>query len=332
MTGTLVRWMPAMGRWLRRGLAAALLVPGGMAWAQAADCPPAAAMPGPEQLRTLLRGARDRGLLWRVEHGGRSSWLYGTVHTARLDWSVPGPTVLSALRGSDRLALELDLLDPAVLQALQQGLRARPDAPPLPEDLERRLAAQRQAACAGPELTGLRPEAQVMALLALAGRREGLDPAYGIDAALAGTAKALGKPVLGLETPERQLRELLSDDPVRATDSVRSGLEQLEGGGAGSKLSTIAQAWADGRLQLLESLPDWCHCMDSAAEREQYARAIDGRNPAMAEAMVREMRAGRSVFVAVGALHMVGPQGLPALLAAQGFQPQRVQFPPPDRP
>jgi hypothetical protein len=38
---------------------------------------------------------------------------------------MPGPRTIRALMGVDRLALELNLLDPAVLQALTEGLRAR---------------------------------------------------------------------------------------------------------------------------------------------------------------------------------------------------------------
>ncbi len=328
--------MRAVVRRLGRTLAALALLPLGLAFAapQPAqeDCPPVARMPTQAELQALLRGARDRGVLWRVEHGGRTSWLYGTVHIARMGWSMPGPTVAAALRASDSLALELNLLEPAVMQALQKGLRARPDAPPLPGDLADRLAVQLRAACAAPEIAGLRPDAQVMTLLAAAARREGLDPAYGIDLSLAGAAVALGKPVIGLETPERQLRELVSDDPDRVAKSVASGLGQLERGSASSMLTSIAQAWADGRLNLLESLPEWCNCVESAADRADYERSIQGRNPGIARAMVQQMRAGRSLFTAVGTLHMVGPSSLPALLRAEGFTVRRVEFPPPDGP
>lgn len=334
MKAAMASWTLRLARLARRCLAAAALLPLAPAFAAPplADCPPAARMPTQVQLQAMLREARDRGVLWRVEHAGRTSWLYGTVHVARPGWSVPGPTVMAALRASDSLALELNLQDPAVMQVLQKGLQSPPDAQPLPEDLAGRLTDQLRAACLPAEIARLRPDAQVMTLLAGAGRRQGLDPAYGIDFSLAGTAMALGKPVIGLETPERQLRELVSDDPQRVTASVTSGLRQLESGNAGRMVTRIAQAWADGRLDLLESVPEWCDCVDSPAERADYERSIYGRNPGMAQAMAQQLRAGRSLFAAVGSLHMVGSIGLPALLQAEGFKVQRVPLAPPGQP
>ena len=292
----------------------------------AAVCPPTAQMPAPAKLRRMAQKGRDHGLLWRVDYQGRTAWLYGTLHVARLAWAFPGPTVVAALRSADSLALELNLLDPAQLQALQDGLRANPDAEPLPEALATRLAAQVQAACVpAATMQAMRPDAQVMTLLTLSGRMQGLDPAYGIDMSLAGAAKAMGKPVWALETPALQLRELISDDPTEIQDNVRSSLEQLESGEAAKATGTLAQAWADGRAQLLESYPQWCQCIHTEKERADYARLVDGRNPAMAQQIAAQLREGKAPFVAVGALHMVGPQGLPALLAAQGFAVQRVQ-------
>lgn len=321
--------------WRRLGLGCVLALAGLAGLTRAATpgaapaaCPPVAEAPTPEAMPQLARQARDRGLLWRVEQGGRTSWLYGTLHEAERGWVMPGPTVMQALRSADRLALELNVLDPAVLAALQSALQSRADAPPLPADLAHRLAAQVKAACLDDDTARLRPDAQVLTLVTLAGRSEGLDPAYGIDLWLAALSSSLGKPVLALETPERQIRELVSDDPAQVASTVRNGLDQLERGDAGQQLATLAHAWADGRLQLLETYPAWCDCMQTPAERADYDRLVAGRNPGMAAALVAEHRSGRSVFAAVGALHMVGPQGLPALLAAQGFRVERVHFPP----
>lgn len=312
-------------RWLHAALLACAFVLPGLAWA--GDCPPQAGFPDPSTIPQSLRDARDRGMLWRVEQGGRQSWLYGTIHVAEREWMFPGPTVAAALRGADSVALELNLLDPAVMAALRQAVAARTDAPPLPPDLARRLQAQASAACAGPELQALRPEMQVATLLGLAARRQGLDPAYGIDMSLAGMAQTLRKPLLSLETPARQISEMVSDDPALMAERVASGLDQLERGDAAQVLTTLAHAWSDGRLNLLENYPLWCACVESVAERADYERMVNGRNPAMADAIAALHRAGRSVFAAVGALHMVGPGGLPALLEKRGLRVQRVAFP-----
>jgi hypothetical protein len=167
MSGACTPWWRVTGRSLRAGLAALALSPLAAAFAAspAADpvtCPPEARMPGPDEIRTLQRKAQDRGLLWRIEYRGRTSWLYGTMHAAKLDWTVPGPTVSDALRASDSLALELNILDPEVMKALFAGMQARPDAAPLPDDLGRRLEAQRRLACAGPELALLRLDGNVV--------------------------------------------------------------------------------------------------------------------------------------------------------------------------
>ena len=303
------------------------VAPAPAAATQRADCPPLPQPLDPAAIPQALRAARDHGLLWRVEQGGRTSWLYGTVHAAKRDWMLPGPTVLAAVRASDRVALELDLLDPVVARALQAAMRAPAGMPPLPPALARRLAAQREAACADPSLAELRPELQVASLAVMAARRDGIDPAYGIDLVLSGLARGLGKPVVSLESVELQVGVLASNDPQETAAAVATGLEQLEGPTARDTLTTLATAWADGRAQLLESYGQWCDCMRTPEEKKAFEQLVVDRNPGLARSIAAEHRAGHSVFAAVGALHMVGPRGLPALLAREGFRVERVQWP-----
>jgi hypothetical protein len=58
-------------------------------------------------------------------------------------------------------------------------------------------------------------------------------------------------------------------------------------------------------------------------------RLLNDRNGPMADKIARLHRGQGGLFVAVGSLHMVGPQGLPALLAARGFTVTRVSWPAP---
>lgn len=295
--------------------------------ASAAACPPQARLPAPAELQTLARQARNHGLLWRVRRDGRTSWLYGTIHVGRLEWLMPGPAVVQAVKAADSLALELDITDPAVLQQLGEGLRERPGAASLPTALAQRLARQRKAACADDNVAAMRPEAQLMALQSLVGRARGLDPSYGVDLVLAGTARSMGKQVVGLETPALQLRELFSDDPAAIEKSLADGLGQLESGQSLAMMETLAALWEKGDADKLARFPSWCGCLETESERAEYRRIVEGRNPGMAEGIDALMAQGKTVFAAVGALHLIGPRGLPALLAARGYEVERVRWP-----
>jgi len=56
-----------------------------------------------------------------------------------------------------------------------------------------------------------------------------------------------------------------------------------------------------------------------------YDAFLKRRNEAWAQKLDAEMAGAGVELVNVGALHMVGPDGLPALLAARGFKVERVQ-------
>lgn len=290
----------------------------------ATECPPPPAPLDEAALRQGMQHARDHGILWRFDKDGRSGWLYGTIHVAKRDWVFPGPALMQALQQSDQVALELDVLDPEIMRRLQAGMVTRPGAPALQPGLARRLAVQSQAACMGDALAAMRPEMQAMTLASLVGRRQGLEPAYGIDAFLAGVARGLRKPAVSLETPEEQLALLLSDDPVEANQMVAEMLDELERGTALRVLQRMAQDWADSRLDDLAAYPQWCDCLNTDEQRSFNRRLLDERNQAMLPRIAALHDSGLRTLVAVGALHMIGPQGLPALLQAQGFKVVRV--------
>lgn len=329
------------GRWLALLLALALLAwgparadgpPAEAAQAAAGVCPPPPRPHTVDERERARADAPDRGLLWRVERGGRVSHLYATVHIGRRDWVWPGPTVRAALEASDRLALELDLLDPDVLARLQRAAAAPPGRAGLPDALASRLAQAVSRACAEEMLDGLRPELQVLTLATLDLRGEGYDPAWGIDAWLARLAHERRMRVVSLETPEQQLALLAGGRPGDTERAVQRGLDELATPASRAVMRRLLQAWADGRLDELASLPEWCACLDTPEDRAQHALTVDRRNLPMADRIAAMHDRGLRVFAAVGALHMVGPQGLPALLARRGFRVEPVLPAPPSRP
>jgi len=306
-------------------IAAALLAPAAAAAdATGGSCPPVATLPGAQQMNAAMEGATNRGFLWRVRRDGHSSYLYGTLHVARFEWMFPGASVLSALQAVDTVALELDLLDPDVQSQLQRGMRASSD--PLPPALAQRLQERARQECLPEQsLAGADPELQIDLLTALAGRRDGLDPAYGIDAYLAGWAHAARKSVVSLETPELQLQTLHMGSPAETANYVQSALLELESGTTRRALLRLAQVWADSDLPTLDDYASWCDCLRTDSDRADMKRLLDDRNPGLARAIESLHAGGHQVFAAVGSLHMIGAGGLPALLARRGFSVEQLQ-------
>jgi uncharacterized protein YbaP (TraB family) len=316
-----------LGRWWL--LAVAVLALHAQAQTAKTDCPPTPS-PSPEAVARASEQARDRGFLWRLRKDGRTSWLYGTIHVGRLEWVFPGPKVGDALRASDVAAFELDFSDPALVQRLQDGLGAAardPAAPVLPDDLAERLRRQLRATCAPLDLQqSLPPEMLAATLTLMAARRDGLEAGYAIDPALAQLARREGKEVVSLETPEQQIGLLRSESPAELRESLDKTLGDLERGRVRPLLRRVATAWEQGRAAELSGYRRWCGCARTPRERQALKALLDDRNGPMAERINAIHASGKTVFAAVGSLHMFGPQALPALMAARGYEVTRVEL------
>jgi uncharacterized protein len=295
----------------------------GSAYAQD-GCPAPAGVPSKAQLEELQKSAKDRGFLWRISKDGRSSYLYGTIHVSKLEWALPGPQMVQAIRQSDSIALELNLLDPEVMRQLSQGMLDTP-ATPLPEALGARVARQAQVSCVPvAQLTPLRPEFQIITLTLMALKKQGLDPAYGADLILAGVASSSKKPLEAIESVADQLNAMTMLSRPEALIAVEEGLKLLENGTAQVLFAKLAQSWADSDYPTISSYASWCNCLNTARERADLKRLLDDRNPSMAARIDTLHGDGRRIFAAVGSLHMVGPEGLPALMEKRGYTVQKV--------
>ncbi|MET0544526.1 MAG: TraB/GumN family protein [Variovorax sp.] len=299
--------------------------------APAAECPPAA------DVGQLTRGsaeeatrrAVDRGFLWQLERGGRTSWLYGTMHLGKAEWLIPGPTVREALAQSDTVALELDLGDPATLAVFAAPADAAVMARVLTPERRQRLAQQAALACL-PDgaLAGMRPILQLATLSMLAARSEGLYADFGSEAFLTMFARARKKPLVGLESAADQLKALAGETEAEEGEQIDQGLTDLESGDARRQGEQLADVWAHSDWTRLDRYRQWCDCIRTPADELALRRLLDDRNPGLAAGIARLHDGGQRVFAAVGALHMVGSAGLPALLESRGFRvTQRVPAP-----
>ena len=131
---------------IRVGLFALLAAVAAPGHAAGPACPPAPPKPTPEMMQSAMRTATDHGYLWRISKDGRTSYLYGTIHVGKPEWIFPGPTVMEALRATDTMALEFDMMDPAMQENMKKAIAAM-HGNALSAALKKRLRHQAETLC-----------------------------------------------------------------------------------------------------------------------------------------------------------------------------------------
>jgi uncharacterized protein YbaP (TraB family) len=255
--------------------------------------------------------------LWQVAAPGEAQgWLFGTIHALpdEVDWRTPA--LDQALRQSLVLVVEVAEIGDADEAARQFARRAR--APGLPPLLERVPVGDRAALQAALDAAGLhaRDFAEVeswAASLQLANALRRYDSANGVDRGLIAEADR----VIGLETLGRQFALF---DGLSPEQQARLLAEVAREGGGAAQEERV-EAWLTGDLDRLARDAGEGLLADPALRETLQL----GRNRAWAERVATLVAAGERPLVAVGAAHMLGDQGLPALLAARGYTVRRIQ-------
>lgn len=260
------------------------------------------------------------GLLWRVEGAGAPSYLFGTVHSDDPRVLDLAPQVRRALADSDRLVLEMTL-DQASISSVGRAMFFD-DGSSLSVVLDPGLYQQALEAMAErgyPEsvVAMMRPWAVVATL--------GMPPSHSgefLDRYLMELAVAEGKPTFGLESVEEQVAVLGGLAPRDQASMLAETIRQLDDFDA--RFERLIQLYLDRDLDGLRRFQHEVYGEGDGRVAELFEeRAIRLRNHRMIERMQRHLDAG-GAFVAVGALHLPGSEGLLALLRARGLQVERV--------
>ena len=326
--------------------------------ASAATCPPPAPALTPDVLATLRVNAKNLGPLWRVEKGGRVSWLYGTIHVGRLEWQVPGEKVAGALAASDTLALEVDInrkseLERTVVKPAAAASSAVAAVEPVPENLAKQIDLFCSYAKTAPGwydnwLAKMTMTDFVVWMQKVIVQKEGLYDAYGLEYVLARAAADSSKTLVGLEKAEERqayflhmsaLGDTMKNELSKASRANSSAQPQPVGKFTAlevlfdetvvklvkSSTLDIAKSWANARLTDCLIPGSWCAVPSSPSVNEAKRAQLNAeRESRMADAFDRLHQSGQRVFAAVGMSH-VQPSRLPALLKAKGFNVQFVE-------
>lgn len=259
------------------------------------------------------RGAAATPALWRAEGAGRV-WLFGAMHALPDDDWVSAP-LEAAIADADELVLEVaDTADPAAAFAART---MRPDLPPLAG----RLPAALRPRLAGLDLPAMEDEASWAAALTIGGAaaaRAGARREDGTEAVLARLFRKAGKPVRALETPAAQL-DLFAALP-EAQQRVMLA-RAVDDASASGRYEALVAAWRAGDLARVEAR---LAAGTQGAPALREALVLD-RNRRFAGWATQRLRRPGAALMAVGVGHMVGTEGVPALLMRSGARVERVE-------
>jgi uncharacterized protein YbaP (TraB family) len=274
---------------------------------------------------TAPASSHAESAVWRVSSGESVTYLAGTVHKLPPDQYPLPEEYRAAYDRSDSLVFETDIAamqQPAV-QARIAELSALPAGMTLKLVLddpayEALVAYSEEIGFPIQLLEPLEPVPAMLTLLSITIQALGLT-GQGVDEYFYARAQLDSKPVDGLETPEQQIDILLSMDQDDPSHFVQRSIEDLREARRGG-LETGLRVWRDG---------------DEAALVEHFLRAQMLYSPGLYRSLVVErnlewMLALRGYFetpetelVLVGVAHLVGEDGLVALLRNEGYEVEK---------
>lgn len=238
----------------------------------------------------------DHPALWVINDSDTIIYLFGTFHAldGKSDWFEQA--VKTAFSASDQLMLETLVPE-------------QPPIAPAPVSIPK-----------GGTVVSLAPSAS--SLLATsrtvmsAGRSRGMSTDRGADAVLREAAEETGKPVGGLETFEFQMKMFTSlNDTPKAVAPDPETVRALS-----IVLAQLEAAWnrgdIDGFAPMLLQM--------QAQSPDMYKTMFVERNARWAKWIANRLKTPGTVFVAVGAGHLSGPDSVQNQLSMLGVKSARI--------
>jgi uncharacterized protein YbaP (TraB family) len=274
----------------------------------------------PDSHHGPLEAAPARNFIWKATGKQGVVYLVGSVHVLTKDFYPLSPTLETAYKQSDLLVEEVDLGDMqepgAQFQMLSRGML------PSNQSLDK-LVSPATFAAVSKRFTDIgmpiepikrfKPWLAALTLMAMEWQKAGFDAELGLDKHFYDRAKADGKNVEGLETIEYQLSRF---DEMSAALQDRLLAETLKGiETEQANMTKLVDSWRAGDAAAVERIV----LKDLEQEAELYQRLLVERNKNWLPKLEALFARKASAFVVVGAAHLVGPDGLVAMLKAKGY-------------
>jgi len=283
-----------------------------------------------EAPKATAQGAKH-GALFKLEKGGHTSWLFGTIHVGAPDFYPLEPRVVSALHKSTALALEVDpLTDPTLLTAavLEHGMYA-PGQGPASEAIGLSYRARfqkvlRQYGIAPENVAPMKPW-MIASLLTIAEfSAQGYQPELAVDAWLAKEARRRKIRIVELESADLQLALFGRMKPEDQVRFLEESIDAIEDEDEAAQARDLAQAWRSADQKKLDALARKAEQDDTFSGRFVQKVLLEARNPGLADGIVKLMANERNSMAAIGVLHLVGSGSVPELLRQRGVKVERI--------
>jgi uncharacterized protein YbaP (TraB family) len=276
----------------------------------------------------LLAAAPDadaRTFGWKATGKGGVIYLIGSIHVMTPDFYPLEAALETAFKDADLLVEEVDMaemLDPAAqMRILSRGML------PGDQSLDKLLSPSTLALVkkatgdlggVGGPLMRFKPWMLAVALQGLELQKAGFDPELGLDKHFYDQAKEAGKAVQGLETADYQISVFDGMTMEQQDRMLAQTLKELATELA--SVGKLAAAWKIGDAPTVERIVQ----AELKSEPLLYQRLLVDRNrnwlPKIEALFARRGRA----LVVVGAAHLVGPDGVIAMLKAKGYTVEQL--------
>ncbi|GHA86784.1 hypothetical protein GCM10009069_07520 [Algimonas arctica] len=260
---------------------------------------------------------RSEPVMFSVTDEDSEIILFGTFHILPTDIEWKSQTLADAIARSDEAWFELPAGaqdDPALQQlTMQFGMSQDPLSGKLDAVTLAQLETEAEKLGLPMEaLNQMQPWLASVTLPVVQMMGAGFDLTAGAEAMLEPRVEYL--PRKSFETAEQQLRFFADMDQKTQVDMLKLTLDGME---EGTELITrMAQSWATGSVDMLEE--EVIATMKRGAP-DMYAIMFTNRNMAWTERLTQEIKGSGVDFVAVGAGHLLGPDSVPVMLAAKGY-------------
>ncbi|HEY5782422.1 MAG TPA: TraB/GumN family protein [Lysobacter sp.] len=266
-------------------------------------------------------------LLWKVSDRDNAVYLLGSFHLLKGDDYPLSSDIDTAFTAVDKVVFEVppeQMTDPATQAKFLEVAGFGDDrklSQVLPADLREKLSRLMAMSGSSIEMVdGYEPWFVNLSLLIGVSQSLGFSPDKGLDQHLMQQAAATNKPTGGLETMDLQLQVLDASPMPEQISSLREFLDRPQD--MPGMLTDLHQAWRDGDIAKLDRLT-----REEMREKtpQTYRMVNVERNDAWVPQIGKMLDAKKGdTMVVVGALHLLGEDGVIEKLRGKGYKVERV--------